>query len=378
MTHLLPPLAAIDPTMPDALLRGYLVGWLFCLGIALGSLSVLALHHLTGGVWGWPLRRPAEAAAMTLPGLAVAAVPLMLGAGRLFPWADAHALATEALVRHRAVLFSPPLVLGRWVLFLLVWTGFAFAMRRLSLGHDRTGDPALLVRSRSLAAAWIVVHFVTMSLAAVDWVASREVDWYSSTFGLVTVVGQAATAIAFLVAFTAARHGELLERSGEPQRVAHDWGNLLQTVVVLWAYISFAQFLVIWVGNTQEDVTWFFHRNQGGWRLVTVSLVVLHFGLPFVLLLFQAAKRRPGRLAAVAGGVLLMRAVDVVWMVVPSAAGPDAATLAWPDVVIPLIGFALWMLGFTWVLRRRTLVPAAWDALHPAETEVGHGHPARD
>lgn len=360
----------------DELLRGYLIGWLVCLGIALGCMSWLALHVLTGGVWGWPMRRRMEAGAMTLPVVAVCAVPLMVFAGHLFPWANHAAVAHEPLLQHREPLYRPGMVIVRWAVMLAVWCVLAVRLRRLSLEHDRTGDVGRILSMRSLSAAWLVVHFLTMSLGAVDWIASREVDWYSSAFGMVVVVGQCATALAVLIIALAWREPGLLERSADPDRASQDWGNLLQTSVVLWSYISFAQFLVIWIGNTQEDVTWFFHRNVGGWKAVTASLIVLHFAAPFVLLLFQGNKRSVGRLAIIAAGVLVMRVVDNVWMVVPSSLEHEPGRLSWADVVVPLVMLFGWWGLFELIARRQPRIPRAWTEMEGApavRVEVSHG-----
>jgi hypothetical protein len=324
---------------------------------------------------------------MTMPVLAVAAIPLMVWAGRLFPWADAGAwggaVAGSAILKHRDALYRPGMVIARWAVFLVVWSVFAWRFRSLSREHDRTGEVGLLVSARRLGAFWLVVHFVTMSLGAVDWIASREVDWYSSTFGLVVVVGQCTAALATVIAAAAWRDGNVIERSVDPGRAVHDWGNLLQTVVVLWSYISFAQFLVIWIGNTQEDIVWFHHRNIGGWKAVSAALIVLHFAAPFVVLLFQGTKRNARRLGWIALGVLVMRVVDNVWMVVPSPppAAPTAAAevgaLSWADVVLPVVMLVGWAVVFEWLAGRRLAVPRAWTEIErgvsPAE-EVGHGH----
>ncbi len=161
---------------PAHVLRGYLIGFLGCLSLALGSLGLLMMHHLTGGAWGMALRRPFEAAAMTLPGIAVAGLPLALGARLVFPWANGEAVAHSALLQHRAPLFAPPMVLARMSLFLLLWSGLAWRLRRLSLEHDRSGNPRAAAAARAISTPGLVLYFFTMSLAAVDLIASREVD----------------------------------------------------------------------------------------------------------------------------------------------------------------------------------------------------------
>jgi hypothetical protein len=343
-------------------MQAYLFAWLLTLGAALGSMSILMLHHLTGGRWGLLVRRPAEAAAMTLPLLAILFVPVALQLHHLFPWARPGDISQNAVLRHRQLLFTPTFTLIRAAIYFAAWIFFAWRLQSLSLEHDRTADPNLLDRMRRWSAFGLVVYFITMSLAAYDWIASREVDWYSSTFGWNVIIGQSVMGVALLIIIAAAlsRHASM-NVLAEPDLV-HDLGNLLLTVVVLWAYIAFAQFLVIWMGNTQEDIIWYIHRTHGGWWWAGTALIVLHFAAPFVFLLFQRIKRDIRALAVVAGVVIVMRAVDVLWMIAPSSLGEQPGRMSWMDVVA-LIGIGgIWLAAFLRLLPRHPLIPLAFTA----------------
>lgn len=311
--------------------RGYLIGWLFWLAAALGSAMWVMLHNLTGGKWGDVVRRPAIAVASTMPLVAISFVPMLFALRHLFPWVD-PAMADEPLVRHRAPLMNVPFFAARSVAFLVIWSLFAWGIR------SRSG--------RGFSAAGLVILFATVSLAGMDWIASREIDWYSSAFGVVTVLGQAATAIALLVVLVAAR-GTAVDPS-----TLIDLGNLLQTSVVLWAYVSFMQFLVIYSGNALEDITWYVHRTTHGWQWAARAVIGLHFAVPFAALLFRSVKRRIGALAGVAGLVLAMRLLDVVWMIVPSNHGPAPAGLHWLDGVGAILFVAVAGLAIEWRSRK--------------------------
>lgn len=346
--------ALID--LPHAL-RAYLIGWLICLAIALGSMAILMLHHLTGGAWGYLIRRPAESAAMTLPLLALLFIPIAMGLRFVFPWARGGEVSDHALLQHRHLLFNRPSFLIRAAIYFAIWIFWAWRLRRLSLDHDRSANPTLLQRLRRYSASGLVLYFFTMSSAAVDWIASREVDWYSSTFGLAVIVGQGVAGIAFLILILALLpDAPDLQGLAAPERV-HDLGNLLLTVVVLWSYISFAEFLVIWIGNMQEDNLWFYHRLQRGWGWVGTLIILLHFALPFVLLLFQRSKRNLPVLATIAGGVLVMRVVQVLWLIVPSSLNAEPRVVHWLDFIAPVGIAAMWLTFFLWILSRQPLIP---------------------
>jgi hypothetical protein len=360
---------------PYHALRGYLFAWLVMLGIALGSMCVVMLHVLTGGEWGWPIRKPAEAAAMTLPALLILFIPLALGLRHIYPWADARAIAESSVLQHRQIFFGVWKVLLRVLIYFALWIFWAWRLRLLSDRLDETGDPMVSAKLRFWSGSGFVMYFATMSLASMDWIASREVDWYSSTFGLLTVTGQSVTAVAFLIVVLAMlREAPGLKEIVELDRV-HDLGNLLLTTVVLWSYIEFAQFLVIWMGNEQEDNLWFYHRTHRGWGWVGLAIILLHFAFPFVILLFQKIKRSLPLLAYVAGAVLGMRIIQVLWMVAPSNSDSQPRVVSWLDP-IALIGVAgVWFACFLWVISRRPLAPSvlgrAGEEFSPNEQDTG-------
>ena len=97
--------------------------------------------------------------------------------------------------------------------------------------------------------------------------------------------------------------------------------------IMLWAYMSFSQYLIIWSGNLTEEIPWYLRRSAGGWRCVALLLIavpLLRAVLPAAL---RENKRRPERaLADRAGLLLVMHFFNDVWLIVP--AFPAATQLA--------------------------------------------------
>jgi hypothetical protein len=346
----------------DAILRSYLFAWVFWVGIAVGSLGVLMLHHLVGGAWGEVIRRPAEAAAMTLPLLAVLFIPIAFGLHPLFPWARADEVAQDALLQHRRPLFNVGAFLIRVAMYFAIWILIAWRLRSLSLREaapqtTAEDDFEIHRRLRSASALGTVLYFITGSLFAVDLIMSRETDWYSSTFGWSVIMGQVLSGLCVLIVVLVLLHrDEPMNRVVDPDHF-HDLGNLLQTVVVLWSYIAFAQFLVIWLGNTQEDIRWYVHRTHGLWRGFAAAIMLLHFAVPFAVLLSQDAKRSPRAMGWLAGALLPLRAMDVLWMVAPSSPTAEPHHAYWSDPVA-LFGIGgIWLAMFLWLLKRHPLLP---------------------
>ncbi len=128
-------------------------------------------------------------------------------------------------------------------------------------------------------------------------------------------------------------------------QILNDLGNLLLAFLMIWVYFAFSQFLIIWSGNIPAEVSWYVRRAAGGWPLVTVTLVGLHFVVPFLLLLSREQKRRPRRLASIAVLLLLAQLIETFWLIAPSLS-ENLQNVAWPTVVAPFAVGGLWVAIF--------------------------------
>jgi len=201
-----------------------------------------------------------------------------------------------------------------------------------------------------------VAYGLTVTFASVDWIMSIDPAWFSTIFGLLVLAGQALSAMAFAIAVLA------LVSDAEPfagrVRAAHfhDLGKLLFALVLLWAYLTFSQFLIIWSGNLPEEIPWYLDRMRPPWQAVSVVVAVGHFLLPFLVLLSRDVKRRPRTLAAIAAGVLAMRFVDTYWLIVPSFPH-ESGRIHWMDLAALLGLGGVWFATFCRAARTRPLLP---------------------
>lgn len=348
---------------PYAVLRSYLFAGVFWTNVSVGALGWLLLSHTTGGAWGRTIRRPAEAMAVALPVVAALALPVLLGAGHVYAWADAARWGDDPILLHRRPWVSWPWVAGRTAVIVAGFTVLAVVLRRLSVAQDRSTNEAEIFgigqRMRAISQGGLVAVFVGVFLLSADWVMSLEPHYISSIFGLVTLMGQAASAIAAIIVglWTIEHFGR---RSLVPADRVHDLGKLLLTSVVLWAYMAFAQYLVQWMGHTQEDIRWYTRRLHGGWSWVAASLCVLHLGVPLLALLSRPLKRSLSSLAVVAAWVFVMRGVDVLWTIAPSAPGDEVGTAYISDPAAWLAVGGIWIGTVTWLMRRAPLAASAY------------------
>lgn len=331
----------------QAFLEGYLAAWCFWAGLPLGALSMLMLHHLTGGAWGAAVRRPLEAAALAVPWMGLLFLPVLFGLPELYPWASAEHLAREPVLVHRAAWLNPSLFVLRWAGLFVLWTTGALLLRRWSL----QATPRSSLRLQAFSGPGLLLHMLFVSVAAVDWMMSLETHFYSTGFGWLVMISQALAMLALAIATVA-----LVRRESPLEaQVFHDLGNLLLAFVLVWTYLSFAQYLVIWNGNLHEDNEWYFFREGGPWFPVAVTLVAGHFLLPFLALLPAPMKTRAGRLQWVALWFVLMEAVHVYWLVKPALVHADP--FHWVDLAAQAALGGTFLALYLWALGRAPLLP---------------------
>jgi hypothetical protein len=335
--------------------RSYLIAYLFWIGVTLGSLALLMVQHLTGGRWALVIRRILEAGTRTLPLMAVAALPLLLGMKTLYSWSRPG--QTDPAVVAKQGYLNPQFFIARTVFYFVVWFTLTYFLNKWSRQED-AGEAALplWMRLEGLSGIGLVIFGFTVTFASVDWVMSLEPQWYSTIYGLLFMVSQALAAMAFAIAMLVwLSDRRPLSDVVRPAQF-QDLGSFLLTFVMLWAYMEFSQFLIIWGGNLSEEIPWYIRRMEGIWGNVALLLIIVSFFLPFFLLLFRHVKRRTRSLLIVALVVLLMRLVDLYWMVLP-AFGGGAVRLTWMNVALPLGLGGVWFAYFLWQLQRMPILP---------------------
>jgi len=352
--------------------KSYLLAYVFWIGIALGSLSLTMVHHLSGGAWGVVIRRPLEAATRTLPFMAILFLPIAFGLRGLYLWADPAAVAKDAILQYKAPYLNVTFFLVRAVIYFVIWSALAFLLSKWSLEQER-GDRGQSLLMQRLSGGGLVLYAITILFMSVDWIMSLDPHWFSTIYGILFMGGQGLSALAFTIAVVV-----LLSRTEPLSRVIapahlHDLGKLLLAFVMLWAYFSFSQFLIIWSANLPEEIPWYLKRWGGGWQWVGLALIFGHFALPFVLLLSRDLKRNGRTLIGVAVTVVAMRLVDLFWQIGPMH-GADHFGLHWMDLAVPVALGGIWVAIFLWQLQSRALLPLGEPYLAEALEHGRHGH----
>ena len=357
---------------PEEFYRAYLLGFMGWLGVALGSMAILMIRHLTGGGWGMVIRRILGAAMRTLPLLALLFIPIILGMHRLYIWAQPlDNIADKHLREHLQNITKTYLTTNgfiiRAVFYFAIWNLLSFLLTKWSKQTDRPGAPDNTQRFKAVSGPGLILYGFTISFAAIDWVMSLDPSWVSTIFGLIILIGEVLSAMCFAVVverilFNYRPMSEILK----PDFV-HDHGKWMLTFIMVWAYFNFSQWLIIWAGNLPAEITFYLKRLSGGWGLIGLTLVLFHFAIPFGILLSRRFKRDIRRLAWLAAWLMLMRYLDLFWIIEANFSNTLRFTVA--DVIVPVAIGGIWLAYFFRNLAALPLLPAydpdAHEVLEP-------------
>ena len=303
----------------ERFLRSYVTAFCFVVSLSLGGLFFVMLQHLTRAGWSVVVRRIAEGLAYSLTWMWVLFIPIVIGlfTTDLYLWSDpAH---RDAVLVHKAPYLNTTFWLIRAAAYFIIWAVLARYFVRNSLVQDATGDPKLTLRMQAVAAPGMIIYALTQTFAIIDWVMALEPHWFSTMFG---VYFFAATTCGFSSALILICY--FLQRSGRVQQSItvehyHDLGKYLFAFgIFFWAYIAYSQYMLIWYANIQEETVWFLIRQLGGWRNLSLLLLIGHLAVPFLVLISRYPKRWKGFLALAATWTLFIHYIDVYWLAMPA------------------------------------------------------------
>ena len=346
---------------PVALFRAYLAAYLFYLGIALGSMVLLMVYHLTGGSWGFLIRRVLEAGMRTLPLLAVLFLPVACGIRYLYLWAQPDVVAGSRQLQYQQFYLAPTWFWIRAAVYFSVWLAMAFLLASWSRKEDETDQDAgkyarLAWKSQQLGAFGAVAYGISLHFAAIDWGMSLQPVFHSTIWGPLFATGQLLSALAFALVVLAWRVNWPPLSEVDSPKVRNDLASLLLTLLIVWAYMAWFQFMLIWIANLPVDVVWYLPRATSPWQWVMWAIVLFHFTVPFFLLLVRRIKRNSKAVAWIAGLILFMHLVFMDYQVIPDFPFANLGA-CWMAFLVPIGIGGIWSARFLWQLGRYPLLP---------------------
>ena len=300
---------------PEQLMRGYLIGYMLWIGLSLGCMALLMVQHLSGGLWGLSIRRILEAASKGLPLMLVLFIPLVLGRHHLYEWMN-----NVGVNEHNAWYLNMPFWWLRQAIYFGAWLGMMYVLNKRSALQDEPSAVGHQPRFQLFSGIGALVYALTISFAAVDWVMSLDPHWGSTIYGMIFMAGEGLSALSFcVIILTMLTRYSPMREIIKPEQF-RDLGKLMLAFVMLFAYFSFSQWLIIWSGNLPEEISFFLNRIRGGWGVVALAIILFHFALPLALLLSKERKEDGRRLIWLSVMLMFMRLVDIYWYVVPNFA----------------------------------------------------------
>ena len=334
---------------PNGYHGSYAFSWLFAVffvtTIALGGCFWTFLHNLSNSGWGTSVRRMMENLGFIFPFLVVLYLPFTAENVQQYLWewmtsyrevaGDANAANAKTLLLHdsdphnhllaaKTFYLNPKFWAFRFVSYFLFLGFFIWLVRKFSIAQDTEKKPSTknLFAARKHSSWSMIVFGVTLTFLALDFVMALDYSWFSTMFGVYVFAGSALNSMAVLILT-----GLLLQKAGYLKNVVtqehyHIMGKLCFAFTVFWAYVSFSQYFLIWYANITEETRYFLLRNTENWNLVSLSLVFMHFALPFLALLRSDVKKNPKFLMGICSYILFMHIIDVYHMIIPER-GPS-------------------------------------------------------
>ena len=367
----------------DQFFRSWLIAFLLFMGIALGSMAMVMIQHLSGGTWG-VFRRIFEASSRTIPWMFVLFIPVLFGMTSLYVWTHPEHVLADEILRHKQPYLNTGFFIGRAFLYFAIWSGLSFVLNGLSARQDK-GDVAVNSTIQRVCGAGLVLYALTVTFAGIDWIMSINPHWYSTLFGFLMMGGQGLAALAFTIVISTV----LVKR--EPMNTLltpnhfHDLGKLMFAFVMLWAYFNFSQFLLTYAANLVEEIPYMVTRLNHGWQYLALFLITFHFAVPWLLLLSRKTKRTPHRLVMIAAWLLFARYADLYMMVTPEfvSTGQNVHLVEgavshffvhWLDLAAPLAVGGVWFWLFLTELRKRPMLAVGDPYLRESLATAGGHH----
>lgn len=332
-----------------------LIGFAFLTSVAVGALFFIALEYIAGAVWSTPFRRVTEFLASLLPMAVILAIPLLMNMHELFHWSHKEAVEADPILKHKEPYLNEQFFIIRFVVVFGAWMLFYYLFRRNSFKQDVDKDQRHTKNNITLSAIFIPFFAISISLFAIDWLMSVEPHWFSTIFGIYYFTGTAicALAVATFLVVSLSEKGYFFK--GINENHYYSFGALLFGLLSFWAYIAFSQFMLIWYANLPEENFWFIARWKNGWEYISIAMVLLHFWVPYFMLLSRPSKMDVGNLKRSSLLLVFVHFLDLYWLVMPKY--NQAPVFGFFELAFPLLTVGLIIVVFSVQAKKYNMVP---------------------
>lgn len=292
--------------------------------VCMSGAFFLAVQFVAQAGWSASILRVPEAMAKVLP-IAVAILLVVIGLGlythNLYHHWHAEGLTDpnsenyDKLIDGKSSFLNVPFFMGRQIVFLTVYSIFAYYLAKWSNNEDLEGGLNSYRKSFKYSCIFLVIYGFTTPIFAFDTVMSLEAHWFSTMFGWYNFAAMWVSSLATIAIIII-----LLRKAGYMSWVnnshLHNLGQFIFGFSIFWTYVWFAQFMLIYYANIPEETVYFYNRweNYEFWWYLNL---VLNFLSPVLLLMDRDNKRQENVLLGVSIVVLCGHWVDYYQMIMP-------------------------------------------------------------
>ena len=332
-----------------------LIGFTFLASVAVGAIFYIALEYIAGAVWSTPFRRIAEFLSALLPMVLLMAIPLFLNMHDLFHWTHTEAVEADAILKSKEPYLNTEFFIIRFAVTMAIWFLFYFLFRKHSFAQDTDKDQKHTRTNIKLSAVFIPVFAISISMFAIDWLMSLEPHWFSTIFGVYYFTGTVVCALAVItyIMVSLSERGHFFK--GITEDHYYSFGALMFGLLSFWAYIAFSQFMLIWYANLPEENFWFIARWENGWEIVSIAMVLLHFWIPYFMLVSRPSKMNPKNLKRSSLLLVFVHMLDMYWLVMPTYS--KSPVFSYFEIAFPVLSNGLIILVFAMQAKKYNMVP---------------------
>ncbi len=327
----------------------------FLTSVGLGALFFVALEHLVGSVWSTPFRRVFEILSSVLLILPIVALPIYFHAHDIFHWTHADVVASDLILQQKSPYLNMTFFTIRIVGYFAIWILFYWLLSRNSKKQDESKDQKITKTNAKISAIFMPVFALTITFSSIDWMMSLEPHWFSTIFGVYYFSGTVIVSLAVGTLLVVWLNEKGLLVKGIIKDHYYSLGALIFAFINFWAYIAFSQYLLIWYANLPEETYWFLQRWEGSWLYFSVFFMIVHFAIPYFVMLSQPSKMDPKRLKIMSLWLAITHILDLYWIVIPTLS-PDGFIFGWIEVGFILLAFGIIMVVFNLKARNTNLV----------------------
>ncbi|KXK04090.1 MAG: lternative complex III protein ActF [Chlorobi bacterium OLB4] len=334
----------------------YLTMFMWLLSLGLGSLGLIALEYISGATWSTPFRRVSEFLASLLPVMFLLVIPVVVGMKELFVWTDPQVVKSDAVLQGKEPYLNTTFFIARAAICLLIWVVFYFFLVRNSQKQDSESIPQYTKSNIRLSAIFTPIFMVTLTIIAIDFMMSLFPHWYSTIYGVYYFSGTLVAAYSALTLISVL----LKEGNYLSSRINNDhfysMGMLMFAFNIFWAYIAFSQLLLQWYADIPEETFWYIIIWEHSWKVVSIALFLVHFAIPFLVLMPRSVKTNLKKLKFMAIWMLVAHYLDLYWLIMP-AYDHHSAVFGWQEIGFPLFAVGVVVVIFKMKARKTNIIP---------------------